>query len=211
MAFSLDRLAALRPFLFHLTAVGNLECIREGGMLERTAALLERAGRPEVLRARRRNGERVTVDGAEVHVRDQAPLHRGNVDLPPGWGFEDLVELLNRQVFFWPGDERGPIGYGQRHFETYAAEAPVILRAPFRSIVDANPDNPPRFCRFNSGSPRRVGGRASPRGPETFQTAGACDYPPGEVVEVTFENRAFLPPDTLFARSLDGPWEQLSG
>jgi len=104
-------------------------------VLESTAAFLERAGRLDLLRARRRSGERVTVDGIQVHLRDQAPLHAGNVDLPANWSFEDLVELLNRQVFFWPGT----------------------------------------------------------------------------VVEVTFQSRALLPPDTHFGRGLVGPWKPLFG
>lgn len=209
MAFSLEQFAALRPFLFHLTAYDNLERVRRAGELESAAALIARSDRPGLLRERRRSGERVTVDGAEVHVRDQAPLHAGNVALPPDWAFEDLVKMLNEQVFFWPGDDRGPIAYGLRHFETYAGESPAILRLPFPSIVAANPGNPPRFCRFNSGAPRWSAGRAAARGPDTFQEAAACDVTPGGVVEVTFQGRAVLPPDTQVARSLAGPWQPL--
>lgn len=209
MAFSLDSFARLRPVLYHLTAVDNLERIRHGKLLESAAVLLERAGRSDLIRVRRPTGERVTVDDAKVHVRDQAPLYAKNAGLLPGWSFEDLIELLNRQVFFWPGDEDGPIGYGERHFGTYADEAPVILRVPFRGIVDANPGNPPRFCRYNSGSPRWSGGRPSPRGPDTFLAADVCDYTAGDVVEVTFQDRAVLPPDTQFARGFAGPWHPL--
>jgi hypothetical protein len=211
MAFSLDRFAALRPFLFHLTAFDNLERVRRTGALESAAALIARSDRPGLLRERRPSGERVTVDGAAVHVRDQAPLHAGNVALPPDWEFEDLVEMLNQQVFFWPGGERGPIDYGLRHFGTYADEKSAILRVPFRSIAGANPGNPPRFCRFNSGAPRWSAGRAAPRGPDTFQEAAACDVLPGGVVEVTFQGRAALPPDTQFARGFAGPWQPLFG
>lgn len=209
MALSLDKFADLRPFLFHLTAFDNLQRVQRTGALESAAALISRSDRPDLIRERRRFGERVTVDGSAVHVRDQAPLHAGNVSLPPGWIFNDLVEMLNHQVFFWPGSESGPIDYGLRHFETYAGEAPAILRIPFRSMVDSNPGNPPRFCRFNSGAPRWSRGRAAPRGPDTFQEAVACDISPGAVVEVTFQDLATLPLDTHFARSLTGPWQPL--
>src|ERR1044072_5841357 len=211
MAFSLDQFAALRPVLFPLPAFGSRERVRRTGGLESAAELIARSGRPGLLRERRRSGERVTVDGAEVHVRDQAPLHAGNVAFPPDWAFDDLVKMLNEQVFFWPASEDGPIPYGRRHFETYADENPAILRVPFRSMVDANPGNPPRFCRFNSGAPRWTRGRAAPRGPDTFQEAGACDVTPGGVVEVTFRGRVALPPDTRVARSFAGSWQPLFG
>jgi len=63
MAFSLDGFAALRPFLFHLTAFDNLERVRRTGELESAAALIARADRPELLGERRRSGERILVDG----------------------------------------------------------------------------------------------------------------------------------------------------
>ena len=46
--------------------------------------------------------------------------------VPNGFVFEDLVEILNGRVFFWPGAVGGPISYGVRHFERYQNEKPVI-------------------------------------------------------------------------------------
>ena len=62
--------------------------------------------------------------------------------------------------------------------------------------MKANKGNPPRFCAYNSGSPRVVNGKKSPRGSTTFVTAE--EFPKGkkEVVEVTFENFVRVPKET---------------
>jgi hypothetical protein len=57
----------------------------------------------------------------------------------------------------------------------------------------ANPNTEPLFCRFNSGAPRVVGGRRSPRGVTTFQPAGMFAGTPSDVVEVVFERSIVLP------------------
>ena len=69
--------------------------------LDCAATLLRLGGRADLVRKRRatRTGRTVRVDNEEVHVRDQAPLHRGNMVLLGGWGFEDFIEHLNSFVF----------------------------------------------------------------------------------------------------------------
>jgi hypothetical protein len=151
----------------------------------------------------------VIVDGREIVLRDQKPLHKGNTGLPNGYKFDDFIESLNRRVFFWPGDKSGPIDYGLRHFERYKDERPVVLRIDFASLIDANPSIEPRFCRYNSGAPRCSYGKKSPRGPRTFLAAAHFEGAPAGVVELTFEGEISLPPNTKFGKHPAGPWSSL--
>src|SRR5437868_4740943 len=102
MGIHLERFAELRPFLYHLTARLNLESIRESRRLEPAARILALAGREDLLRTRRRNAEIVYVEGRPVHIRDQAPLHAGHMEMTDGWAHEDFTQHLNARVFFWP-------------------------------------------------------------------------------------------------------------
>jgi hypothetical protein len=202
--------AQARPYLYHLTDRSNLDHICETNNLLSAAIFMERAGRTDLLRVRRRGHERVTVANRVILIRDQAPLHRGNVSLPRGYTFEQFVESLNRRIFFWPGTDAGPISYGVRHFERYQPEHPAILKIDFQSLIDSNPAAYPRYCRFNSGSPRCSYGQKSPRGPNTFLSADQFSGTPSKVVEVTFDGPLVLPEDTKVGRNPAGPWCQLS-
>jgi hypothetical protein len=84
-----------------------------------------------------------------------------------GWSWSDLLAALNSRVFFWPGDQSGPNDYGRRLFSAYDPSRQTVLRVSFCDLMEANPGAIPYFCRFNSGGPRTVGGRKSPRGPGT--------------------------------------------
>jgi len=142
-------------------------------------------------------------------LRDQSPLHQGNIALVGGYTYDDVIEQINRWIFFWPGTAEGPISYGVRHFERYREENPVILRMNIRSLLGSNPEVQPKFCRYNSGSPRCSNGAKSPRGPETFVPAGKFAETPGKVVEVTFEESIVLPADTTIGNHPNGPWRPL--
>lgn len=211
MPFGLDKYSKVRPMLYHLTARQNLERIRSLRRLESTELLSRGADQDTDLRARRTETISVAVDSRQLFLRDQAPLHAGNIEFEDGWGLEDLVEDLNRRVFFWSGWERGPIPHGENHFERYKSESPVILRTRFDSLCKHNPKNTPLFCKFNSGAPRRYQGRGSPRGPRTFLPAHACPYTAGCVVEVTFLEAVALPPDTEVSNCPNGGWRPLNG
>lgn len=209
MGFSLANFVRLRPYLFHLTSSRNLDRLGRTMRMDCAAQLLVDAGRPEVVRSKRRHSEMVQVRGDVVHIRDQAPLHAGNTALSGGWLIEDFIQCLNQKVFFWPGTSRGPIAYGIRHYERYREEAPVILRIPTVSMFAANDGHPPLFCRFNSGSPRCSYGQPSPRSPETFQPAVQAAFGAARVVEVVFDFSAVLPGDAEVGLSPSGPWAQL--
>src|SRR2546423_415819 len=104
MAFTLDQYAALRPFLYHVTARDNLARLQRTRRIEAASAILREAGREDLLRARRAEPHTVTVAGNAIVLKDQHPLVAANVTLVSGWEFADFVEFLNDHVYFWPGD-----------------------------------------------------------------------------------------------------------
>ncbi len=207
MPFELDQFIRTRPVLYHLTRRSNAERIQRMQRMQTAVEILTLAGRPEWFRQRRRESVVVGVNGDSVHLRDQAPLHKGNVGLHEGWSFEDLVLYLNNHVFFWPGTAKGPIEYGRRHFARYAGEDNAILVFQTSELFTSNVDKGPRFCAFNSGSPRCTDGRKSPRGPATFQSHSETGCTPGRVIEVTFAHEVSLVGCTIDVRS---PHEFLS-
>jgi hypothetical protein len=200
---------AARPYLYHLTHQDNVNNLRKTGQLFPACTLMQLGGREELMRKRRPGSERVTVDGATIVLRDQEPLRSGNAKFPKGYAFEDLIENLNRRIFFWPGTSKTAIAYGVRHFEHYKQEKPILLRIKFQSLLDSNHRAIPLFCPFNSGSPRCSYGKKSPRGPNTFVPAEGFRETPSRVVEVTFDRQLTLPPDTEFGGRPTGPWRLL--
>lgn len=206
---NIERYSGLRPNLYHLTDRSNLIHIQEANTLFCAADLMTCAGRRDLLRVRRQRHERLVAGVSVVSIRDQRPLYEGNTELSKGFSFEDFVELLNGKVFFWPGDDKGPIDYGDRHFRHYEKEAPIMLRCPFRSLLSENTRSEPLFSRYNSGSPRCSNGKRSPRGPNMFLKARDFERRPSDVVEVVFEHRVFLPTDTEFRDGVKGLWQIL--
>lgn len=194
MSFTLEQFVGTRPRLYHLTARANLSGIEAHGELWPAHQLMQRASDSTMLRTRRSDARLFDDAAGQVaSLRDQRPLSEGNVALEDGWTFEDLIEALNRRVFFWPGTDTRPIPHGVRHFRRYLSEEPIVIRVRTAALFELNPA--PEFCRYNSGSPRCTGGRKSPRGPDTFASATAIDASVGEVVEVTFEGPVLLPGD----------------
>lgn len=185
-----DAFTRLRPYAYHLTARANLPAIERTRRLDPAATIFARANRPDLLRTRRRGMTTVAVGDERVIIRDQDPLHPGNCALTDGFSFDDLVELLNSFVYFWPGSADGPNAYGRRHFARYAKiEHAAVLRIPTANLFAANPTLTPHASAYNSGSPRcnpQAGGRKSPRGPDTFLPFPAFPHAPGKVIELTF-------------------------
>lgn len=206
MAIPHEKLLELRPYMFHLTAAANVERILRMRRLESTASILRRAGRMDVARFRRRDHVSVEIDGERVQLRDQAPLHEGNMALDANWTFGDFVEHLNERVFFWPGGPEGPISYGVRHYERYSDEKPTILRIATEALLANNQDRPPHFCRYNSGSPRCSNGKKSPRTARTFVRGELAEFGVGSVVEVTFVGDVRLPARVEVGSHPGGPW-----
>jgi hypothetical protein len=202
----LDEFVSLRPYVYHLTSNANVSNIRERGSLLSASALAREAGSTDVLE--RRRSEALTLPGAVI--RDQSPLHSGNIELAPGFSFRKLLDLLNDQVFFWPGAASGPIPYGHRHFGRYAAELPSVLRMPVTDLFSVNSAREPFVCRFNSGSPRCSAGRKSPRGPDTFVSLQSFQGTPSRVIELVYRDEVDLPDTTEVGSAPTGPWTTLS-
>ncbi len=209
MPFTIKNFVTIRPYLFHLTAPENLPRIRTTRMLVPATDLLIEAGRSEVIRQKRAEALCVAVADAPVHVRDQAPLHEGNVQLEDGWDFGTLIEALNSRVYFWPGKDGGPIEPGKRHFERYKEERPAIIRVN-SAYMFREYQLTPEFCKYNSGSPRCNAGRRSPRGARTFVACGQAGYTAGKVVEVTFSGPVRLPADAEISRYPDDTWKSFA-
>lgn len=209
MSFTLEDFGRSRSHLYHLTAPGNLQRIRRAMKLVSAAKLMAMADSEEWVTRRRRGHLELAIDGSPVIIRDQDPLHEGNVALQGGWTFSDLIRELNKLVFFWPGNLDGPVSYGMRHFERYRNQSPVILRLQLSHLIGANSQGSPLFCRYNSGAPRCSNGHRSPRGPRTFVSAGDADFTPGRVVEVVFRNSVELPEAIEIANRPAGPWRGL--
>jgi hypothetical protein len=209
MAIAIDRFVEQRPFLYHLTSQTNVGSIRATRVLESAERLFRAAGRSDLLKTRRREGLEVAIGTTTVHIRDQSPLHAGNMRLETGWTLDDFVLHLNEHVFFWPGRDGGPISYGLRHYQRYELDQPVMLRIPTGALLRTNPSTVPLFCKYNSGSPRCHQGRKSPRTRRTFLPADAAEFGVTQVVEVTFPGAVRLPRETEFGPTPIGPWESL--
>jgi hypothetical protein len=209
MGFHIDDYELLRPYVYHTSPSRNAARILALRRIDPTAALLEVGGRTDLLRSKRDKDVTLTIDGYAVLIRDQMPLIPANINFEAGWALPDLVEYVNRRVFFWPGGLGGPIGYGAKHFGRYAAERPVVLRVRLRSLLAANPGAKPEYSRYNSGAARQNQGKRIPRGPNTFVAAGRFAGTAGQVKEVAFAAHVLLPSDTESAPGLSGPWRRV--
>ncbi len=207
--FSREDLVRVRPVLYHLTSSENVANIASTRVLMSAATIFRRAGRLEIMATKRPSLLRIDLDGVAFVIRDQKPLHSGNVRYEGGWSFSDLVSSLNARVFFWPGDENGPISYGERHFERYRNENPAILRVPTRDLLSSNAAADLRVCRYNSGSPRCSRGLGSRRGPDVFVRPECAEFTPGATVEVTVIDSVCLPMSAEVCELNSGVWKLL--
>ncbi|WP_144059840.1 DUF7002 family protein [Rhodopirellula sallentina] len=119
MAIDFTKLIDRTPFLFHLTYLPSLERIRRTMTLESAARLLDLGNKQEWLRKRREDMLRFNIGNDKIVLTDQRPLTAGNVDFRDGWEVGDLVEFVNRRVFFWRGDHTGLLCKDRGHFGTY--------------------------------------------------------------------------------------------
>jgi hypothetical protein len=199
-----------RPYLYHLTARENIAGILNDQRIHATSELLKEAKQSELIRSKRPEMILLSVLNRQVRIRDQAPLYAGNCTFPQGFSFNDLIEILNSHVFFWPGTASSPIDYGIRHFERYESEGPVILRVSTDQLFASNPGNESKICRYNSGAPRCTQGKGSPRGPEIFQRLSLFSGNPSQVREITFETMVILPSQIEISKTPNGPWQSKS-
>ncbi len=194
LAGSMDihRFLRLRPYCFHYTAASNEASLRARSAIHSASYWLHAAGHGQRCRERRRQSEPVQGPGFSISLRDQAPLHEANILFEGGYAFADVLTLLNRHCFFWPGSADSPIAPGRKFRNRYRSERLSVVRVETAALVDANRDRL-RLCQYNTGAPRWTNGRASPRGPRTLVKLSEFNLTPGAVVEVAFEDVAFLP------------------
>ena len=207
MALNIEHFLRVRPYLYHLTARRNYPVLSKDWVLKSANSLFDAAGQTGYRKLRRKGHLEITLGAISLTVRDQDRLYKGNMVLTDGWTFEGFVEHLNDHVFFWPGSGIGPVSSGQRHFERYAAEKPIVMRIPTADLFEANIKSSPHFCKYNSGAPRCHDGEGIPRGPNTFLKSIDFHFPPTSVVEVTFKSAVCLPLTLEVSNSPSGPWE----
>jgi hypothetical protein len=179
----LHRLLALRPLLFHACVPSDFEFIRRDRVIRAAVA---------------------SVQGAVL-----AP--RGAVDQPPS------------HVRFWPGSLHGPIPGGRDRIERQRRpEGLRILRVRFRAVLQRNPARECHVGFFGAagsdscvpsdvrpfaatGLVPAVAPAAAPR----LQSIHAGRWNAADVQEVAFTGFVDLPLDTLWADTLEGPWQPL--
>jgi hypothetical protein len=149
------------------------------------------------------------LDGFEVTVRSQAPLHQANIELTGGWSFTDYLRELNSRVFFWPGTWDGPNSYGVRHLSSRVNLDAALLRLSIQDLLSTNQESTLYLSRFNTGAARRFSGRRSPRGPDTFIVASEWPYSPSRVAEVSFAGAVDLPSTVEFQAAGTKNWRAL--
>jgi hypothetical protein len=198
MPFTLEAFIARRPFLYHFTAVENVDRIRQLRRLD-SAAILSQKSEHFDLSKRRKTAEEI---GQGFWLQTQRPLYEKNICFVGGWVMADLLARLNTLIFFWPGTGKGPIPYGHRHRagNKWPSKS-AALRVDTRELFESANPAAVLFCPYNSGSPRCVNGRKSPRGPHTFLSV--CDFPGtlSKVVEVVAKDTVHLPESTEFGTS----------
>ena len=207
VGLDLQHFSMLRPYLYHLTARVNISLIRAAMALKPSNVLYTESGE-SAFRGTRRRGSRTLKSGCQI--RDQDPLHAGNISFSDGWDLPKLISHLDDHVFFWPGWEHGPVLSGQNHFQRYAAERPMILRVATTDLLYENRETAPFFCKFNSGAPRCTKGKGSPRGPLIFLSAREFTFSGSDVKEVTFKTIVKLPASTQVVHYPRGNWQPLT-
>lgn len=197
-------------YLYHLTDRRNLPLIREKGSIMSTVTIIKLSGiegGDDFLRNRRPQHYPAKVDGKTIHIRDQRPLNRAlEKCLTDKWTPGDFIFHLNSRVFMWPNIRRLQIHYGR-----YQEENPVILR--FNTGVLLKLNKHVEISRINSGATRpsgALGGKAATRGKDTFKKIEDCEYPLGQVAEVTFPVSCKLPVIFEIGDSPIGKWKAVS-
>lgn len=212
MAFNLSDLTDLSPFLYHVTYKKSLERIKRLQSLESAAKLMIAGGKTEWLRKRRDSLISFYIGSDRIILTDQKPINENNIEFQGGWCLPDLIEAINRRVFFWRGPESGLLYSNKGHFGKYQNEGHelVFIRASFVEVNELNAVNGPEVCKYNSGAARQNQGNRIPRGPDTFIKSEQSSFMRRDVQEVVFQDHVKLPEKTQICDgSWSGPWHAL--
>ena len=173
---TIDELARLHPYLFHVTTPGAWASIRQHGLLSthRLLALFEvEVDRQQQLQTSRR-ATAVPLHHAQhgdVVLNDNQPLTEKALShcLDDGLTPSQWLTMLNERVFFWP-DEAGLASMiNAKMNRNRTREVLVIETAKLTSAIAARME----LCPINSGSTIR---RPARRGLHTFTRLGKYPY-----------------------------------
>jgi hypothetical protein len=208
----LKQFIKIRPHIYHLTDKRNLDSILSTGKLLSTKRLVAAAdlkSKKEFLTTRRKDHEVITAGGVQYYIRDQRPLSLKILDgcLDKGVSKEDFISYLNSKVFMW-----GKMAGLESHYARYIAqdENPIILRFNTEEVFSLNKE--PKFTRLNSGAPRSssyLGGKGSPRGLSTFESAIDYSSSAGTINEVVFDEQCVLPETIYLGYKPQGPFKNV--
>lgn len=206
----LEVLLKKAPYLYHLTDQSNLKLILKYNALFSTTELVKMSTAEvakDYLKEKRFTHTLVIIGDEAVKVRDQKPLNSAlGRSLLDNWTTKEWIHHLNKRVFTWPNLNRL-----RRHYGTYKAENPIILRLKTDEVLQLNNNNV-ELCRINSGDSRcsaYYDGNPVPRGKDTFKKTD--DYEFGEIAEVTFLKKCVLPAYWEIGSKPEGPWKATNG
>jgi hypothetical protein len=212
VAINPDALIDKSPCLYHVTYSESVKRIKEFRRRESAAVLMTAGQRSHLLRQRREHLESFWLGAFRIVLTDQRPIIAANICFQDGWTIADLIEAINRRVFFWRGSEAGLLKRDRPHFIKYdeAGHSLTFLRLSFLETIRLNSDRGPEVCKYNSGAARMNNGKRIPRGPRTFVEPRRSDFGVGKVREVVFREFVELPMTTEFCQgSWRGPWKRL--
>lgn len=195
MPFQIEGFIKLRPFVYHVTHRDNIPRLRKMRLVEPASNMLQACGKEELIRKKREEVVLLQIDGHRVVINDQAPLNSKNIELFGFMSDRDLIEFVNRLVFFWPGTAEGPVNRGANFVDHYRDRGRTVLKIPTRELIDLNGE--PLLCHFNFGAPRMQHGNPFPRSRDFFQTCDRFPRTAGKVVEVAFGSSVRLPAQTV--------------
>lgn len=126
------------PALWHIAPAGAWDAIRETGLLSASqlidAADLDDARRAELRDTPRAEAVTISVDGADVVLRDQAALLKADLAkvLEPGVSVADWVQVLNRRVYLYA--DRTAMQKALEKFVTTEGDQDVLIFSPRRLV-----------------------------------------------------------------------------
>ncbi len=126
------------PALWHVAPAGAWDTIRETGLLTAAqlidAADLDDARRTELHGTPRGEAVTISVDGADVVLRDQAALLKADLGkvLEPGVSVSDWVQVLNRRAYLFA--DRAAMQKALDRYLALEGEQDVLIFSPRRLV-----------------------------------------------------------------------------
>ena len=180
--------------LYHFIPNEHLEFVKKHRVLFSSAQMLDACGWGKCKEEKRKccitlpSG--ITMpDGTtlpdNIKLRDQGKLDEEEIVFFHDFGMTDLVELLNKHVFFW---HRFPKKFAKK----YSGDA--LIRCALADVENSNRDNPAFYCPFNSGAPKSdCDDNKALRSPYMYQPLDIQCVSAEAIEEVVFRGNVKLP------------------